>query len=65
MSEKKKFPTLKYTWTQPLTHNEGYAWIDELDEGDMMLIWLDMLECEVEKGNSTAVDMLENIGIKC
>ena len=66
MSEKKKFPTLKYTWTQPLTHNEGYAWIDKLDEGDMMLIWLDMLECEVENGKvDDAVAMLDKIGIKC
>lgn len=65
MSEKKKFPTLKYTWTQPLTHNEGYAWMDNLDESDAIMIWLDMIEFELEKGNSTAVDMLENIGIKC
>jgi hypothetical protein len=65
MSEKKKFPTLKYTWTQPLTHNDGYAWMDNLDESDAIMIWLDMIEFELEKGNSTAVDMLENIGIKC
>ena len=65
MSKNKKFPTLKYTWTQPLTHNDGYAWINNLDETDAFLIWLDMIEFELEKGNSTAVDMLENIGIKC
>jgi hypothetical protein len=65
MSEKKKFPTLKYTWTQPLTHNDGYAWMDNLDESDAIMIWLDMVEFELEKGNNTAVDMLENIGIKC
>lgn len=65
MSEKKKFPTLKYTWTQPLTHNEGYAWMDNLDESDAIMIWLDMIEFELEKGNSTAVDMLDKIGIKC
>jgi len=65
MSEKKKFPTLKYTWTQPLTHNDGYAWMDNLDESDAIMIWLDMIEFELEKGNKTAVDMLENIGIKC
>ena len=61
----KKLPTLKYTWTQPLTHNDGYAWMDNLDESDAIMIWLDMIEFELEKGNSTAVDMLENIGIKC
>ena len=66
MSEKKKFPTLKYTWTQPLTHNDGYAWMDNLDESDAIMIWLDMLECEVENGKvDDAVAMLENIGIKC
>ena len=65
MSKNKKFPTLKYTWTQPLTHNDGYAWMDNLDESDAIMIWLDMIEFELEKGNSTAVDMLENIGIKC
>lgn len=65
MSEKKKFPTLKYTWTQPLTHNDGYAWMDNLDESDAIMIWLDMIEFELEKGNSTVVDMLDKIGIKC
>ncbi len=65
MSKNKKFPTLKYTWTQPLTHNHCYEWINNLDETDAFLIWLDMIEFELEKGNSTAVDMLENIGIKC
>ena len=66
MSEKKKFPTLKFSWTQPLTHNDGYAWMDELDESDMMMIYLDMLEVDVENGKvDDAVAMLENIGIKC
>jgi hypothetical protein len=63
--EDKKFPTLKYTWTQPLTHKEGFAWVDRLDENDAIAIWLDMIEFELEKGNKTAVDMLENINIKC
>jgi len=51
---------------QPLTHNDGYAWMDELSESDMMMIYLDMLEVEVENGKvDDAVKMLNDIGIKC
>ena len=66
MSEKKKFPTLKFSWTQTYPELKGYAWVDGLDESDMMLIYLDMLEFEVENGKvDDAVAMLDKIGIKC
>jgi hypothetical protein len=40
--------------------------MDELSENDMMLIYLDMLEVEVENGKvDDAVAMLDKIGIKC
>jgi hypothetical protein len=66
MSERKKFPTLKFSWTQPYPELNGYAWVDELDESDMMMIYLDMLEVEVENGKvDDAVKMLNDIGIKC
>jgi hypothetical protein len=66
MTEKNKFPTLKFSWTQPYPELNGFAWMDELDESDMMLIYLDMLEFEVENGKvDDAVAMLDKIGIKC
>lgn len=63
---KKKFPTIKYTWKQMYPTQNKHDWILDLDETNLMLIWLDMLECDLENRKlDTAVSMLENIGIKC
>jgi len=40
-------------------------WLSTSDLTELMMIYQDLLETEVEKSTEEAVDMLSNIGIRC
>lgn len=40
-------------------------WLNTSDLTELMMIYQDLLETEVEKSTEEAVDMLSNIGIRC
>jgi hypothetical protein len=40
-------------------------WLNTSDLTELMMMYQDLLETEVEKSTAEAVDMLTNIGIRC
>jgi hypothetical protein len=54
---------ISHSWTQPW---RGSHWTDELDQMQLIMIAMDLMECEVEDDDCTeAQSMLANIGIDC
>ena len=54
---------ISHSWTQPY---RGAYWTDELDQLQLIMIAMDLMECEVEDDACTeAKTMLAGIGIGC
>ena len=52
---------ISHSWTQPL---RGAHWTDELDQLQLIMIAVDLMECDVEEHDcAEAQSMLANIGI--
>ena len=52
---------ISHSWTQPL---RGAHWTDELDQLQLIMIAVDLMECDVDEHDcAEAQSMLANIGI--
>ena len=55
--------TISHSWTQPW---RGAHWTDELDQMQLIMIAMDLMECDVEEHDcGEAQQMLAGIGIGC
>jgi hypothetical protein len=54
---------ISHSWTQPW---RGAHWTDELDQMQLIMIAMDLMECDAEASDcAEAQEMLAGIGISC